>query len=85
MRAKAFCHKGRFILDRVAPKTDVKKDEKQPDEDAQNKEFACSQGKNHHEHKDVRLSKTLTDSPVTAPVADEEGMDIQIETADESP
>ncbi|MGB1470986.1 MAG: hypothetical protein ACPG74_06720, partial [Candidatus Puniceispirillaceae bacterium] len=66
----------------VAPKTDAKKDEKQPDEDARNKEFApliarvkTTLGESI---KDVRLSKTLTDSPVCL-VADEEGMDIQME------
>ena len=69
-------------LDKVAPKTDAKKDEKQQDEDAQNKEFApliarvkTTLGESI---KDVRLSKTLTDSPVCL-VADEEGMDIQME------
>lgn len=69
-------------LDKVAPKTDAKKDEKQPDEDARNKEFApliarvkTTLGESI---KDVRLSKTLTDSPVCL-VADEEGMDIQME------
>ena len=59
-------------LDKVAPKTDTKKDEKQPDEDAQNMEFApliAIKTNFGDSIKDVRLSKTLTDSPV----CDEDG------------
>jgi molecular chaperone HtpG len=69
-------------LDKVAPKTDAKEDAEQPDEDARNQEFATLIAKVKstlgEEVKDVRLSKTLTDSPVCL-VADEEGMDIQME------
>ena len=69
-------------LDKVAPKTDAKEDAEQPDEDARNQEFASMIAKVKStlgdDIKDVRLSKTLTDSPVCL-VADEEGMDIQME------
>ena len=69
-------------LDKVAPKTDAKDDAEQPDEDARNQEFAPLIAKVKstlgEDIKDVRLSKTLTDSPVCL-VADEEGMDIQME------
>ncbi|MGC6473213.1 MAG: molecular chaperone HtpG, partial [Candidatus Puniceispirillaceae bacterium] len=69
-------------LDKVAPKTDAKDDAEQPDDDARNQEFAALIAKVKttlgEDIKDVRLSKTLTDSPVCL-VADEEGMDIQME------
>ena len=69
-------------LDKVAPKTDAKDDAEQPDDDARNQEFAALIAKAKttlgEDIKDVRLSKTLTDSPVCL-VADEEGMDIQME------
>ena len=69
-------------LDKVAPKTDAKDDAEKPDEDARNQEFASLIAKVKstlgEDIKDVRLSKTLTDSPVCL-VADEDGMDIQME------
>lgn len=81
---KAFVSATRGVsdLDKVAPKTDAKPDAEQPDEDSRNQEFAPLIAKVKttlgEDIKDVRLSKTLTDSPVCL-VADEEGMDIQME------
>ena len=69
-------------LDKISPKTDAKDEAEKPDEDARNQEFASLLTKVKstlgEDIKDVRLSKTLTDSPVCL-VADEEGMDIQME------
>jgi len=74
--------RGVFDLDKVAPKTDAKDDAEKPDEDARNQEFASLIARVKstigEDIKEVRLSKTLTDSPVCL-VADEEGMDIQME------
>ena len=81
---KSFASATRGIsdLDKVAPKSDGEKAEEKPDEDARNQEFAGLIAKVKatlgEDIKDVRLSKTLTDSPVCL-VADEEGMDIQME------
>ena len=81
---KAFASATRGIsdLDKVAPKSDSEKAEEIPDDDARNQEFASLITKVKatlgEDVKEVRLSKTLTDSPVCL-VADEEGMDIQME------
>jgi molecular chaperone HtpG len=81
---KAFASATRGIsdLDKVAPKSDAEKAEETPDDDARNQEFASLITKVKatlgEDVKEVRLSKTLTDSPVCL-VADEEGMDIQME------
>ena len=81
---KAFASATRGIsdLDKVAPKSDSEKAEETPDDDARNQEFASLITKVKatlgEDVKEVRLSKTLTDSPVCL-VADEEGMDIQME------
>jgi molecular chaperone HtpG len=81
---KAFASATRGIsdLDKVAPKLDSEKAEETPDDDARNQEFASLITKVKatlgEDVKEVRLSKTLTDSPVCL-VADEEGMDIQME------
>jgi len=81
---KAFTSATRGVsdLDKVAPKSDSEKAEEAPDDDARNQEFASLITKVKatlgEDVKEVRLSKTLTDSPVCL-VADEEGMDIQME------
>ena len=81
---KAFASATRGIsdLDKVAPKSNSEKAEEIPDDDARNQEFASLITKVKatlgEDVKEVRLSKTLTDSPVCL-VADEEGMDIQME------
>ena len=81
---KSFASATRGIsdLDKVAPKSDSETAEEAPDDDARNQEFASLITKVKttlgEDVKQVRLSKTLTDSPVCL-VADEEGMDIQME------